>query len=172
MVLLRHDRHSLRGWAQRLGEVFNTEERLERLYAVTSGWPWLVDGAHRLHAELGDADRVLSKLAGMLTDLSEARAFVEATGVQSDAALAAGYRALDKQFQGSTADTEDVVTAIDLRDQWGRRRRGSTVGLRLPRRHAGVRPGGSRTAAPGTAAPRVPVDRRVITSADSRRSTP
>ncbi|GAA4542001.1 hypothetical protein [Streptomyces collinus] len=47
----------------------------------------------------------------MLTDLSEARAFVEATGVQSDAALAAGYRALDKQFQGSTADTEDVVTA-------------------------------------------------------------
>lgn len=48
----------------------------------------------------------------MLTDLSEARAFVEATGVQSDAALAAGYRALDKQFQDSTADTEDVVTAI------------------------------------------------------------
>ncbi|MEU2745868.1 hypothetical protein ABZ613_06160 [Streptomyces collinus] len=112
VVLRRHDRHSLRGWAQRLGEVFNTEERLERLYAVTSGWPWLVDRAHRLHAELGDTDRVLSKLAGMLTDLSEARAFVEATGVHSDAALAAGYRALDKQFQGSTADTEDVVTAI------------------------------------------------------------
>ncbi|MFF8393106.1 hypothetical protein [Streptomyces sp. NPDC016172] len=112
VVLRRHDRHSLRGWAQRLGEVFNTEERLERLYAVTSGWPWLVDRAHRLHAEIGDTDRVLSKLAGMLTDLSEARAFVEATGVQSDAALAAGYQALDKQFQGSPADTEDVVTAI------------------------------------------------------------
>ncbi|MEV7061217.1 hypothetical protein AB0N97_00175 [Streptomyces collinus] len=150
--------------------MFNTEERLERLYAVTSGWPWLVDRAHRLHAGLGDADRVLCKLAGMLTDLSEARAFVEATGVQSDAALAAGYRALDKQFQGSTADTEDVVTAIALRDQWGRR--GSTVGLRLPRRHAGVRPGGRRTAAPGTAAPKVPVDRGVITPADVRRSTP
>ncbi|MGA5201120.1 hypothetical protein [Streptomyces variegatus] len=112
VVLRRHDRHSLRGWAQRLGEVFNTEERLERLYAVTSGWPWLVDRAHRLHAEIGDTDRVLSKLADMLTDLSEARAFVEATGVQSDAALASGYQAVDKQFQGSTADTEDVVTAI------------------------------------------------------------
>ncbi|MFD5656531.1 hypothetical protein [Streptomyces hirsutus] len=112
VVLRRHDRHSLRGWAQRLGEVFHTEERLERLYAVTSGWPWLVDRVHRLHTDTGDTDQVLRSMAGLVTDRAAARAFAEATGVHSDPALTAGYRAVEKQFQGAPADVEDVVTAI------------------------------------------------------------
>ncbi|MGW2748223.1 hypothetical protein [Streptomyces sp. NPDC001450] len=112
VVLRRHDRHSLRGWAQRLGEAFNTEERLERLHDLTRGWPWLVDRAHRLHVELRDADKVLGRLAGLLTDRSEARAFVEATSVRTNPALAAGYQAVDKQVMGDPADAEDVVTAI------------------------------------------------------------
>ncbi|CAM5673952.1 hypothetical protein SHIRM173S_12233 [Streptomyces hirsutus] len=112
VVLRRRDRHSLRGWAQRLGEVFHTEERLERLYAVTSGWPWLVDRVHRLHTDNVDADQALRSMAGLVTDRTAARAFAEATGVHSDTALTAGYRAVEKQFQGDPADAEDVVTAI------------------------------------------------------------
>ncbi|KOG52546.1 NUP-1 protein [Streptomyces griseoflavus] len=111
VVLRRHDRSSLRGWAQQV-EVFNTDERLDRLYALTSGWPLLVDRAHQLHGELGDPDEVLGRLAVMLTDPSAARAFVEATGVYADPQLAAGYRAIDAELHGDLVDTEAMVTAI------------------------------------------------------------
>ncbi|MGW0838735.1 hypothetical protein ACWD26_00965 [Streptomyces sp. NPDC002787] len=48
VVLHRHDRRTLRVWAQRV-EMFHTEDRLDRLYGLTGGWPLLVDRAHRLH---------------------------------------------------------------------------------------------------------------------------
>ncbi|MEU9498468.1 hypothetical protein [Streptomyces sp. NPDC048196] len=111
VVLRRHDRRSLRGWAQR-AEVFTTDERLERLHALTGGWPLLVDRAHRLHVELGDPDEVLRRLADMLADRSAVRAFLEATGVYADPALAAGYRSVAAEFGGDQVDTEAVVTAI------------------------------------------------------------
>ncbi|MFJ9338719.1 hypothetical protein ACIRP0_05440 [Streptomyces sp. NPDC101733] len=111
VVLRRHDRRSLRGWAQRV-EMFHTEDRLDRLHEMTSGWPSLVGRAHRLHHELGDAEDVLRHLAGMRTDRVEARAFVEATGVYADPLLATGYRALDEEFKESWFDLESAVTAV------------------------------------------------------------
>ncbi|WP_329172525.1 hypothetical protein OG754_10910 [Streptomyces decoyicus] len=111
VVLRRHDRRSLRGWAQR-AEVFNVDERLDRLYALTSGWPLLVDRAHQLHGELGDPDEVLRRLADMLTDRSAARAFLDATGVYAHPTLAVGYRSVAAEFSGDLVDTEAVVTAI------------------------------------------------------------
>ncbi|GAA2266616.1 hypothetical protein GCM10010232_68750 [Streptomyces amakusaensis] len=114
VVLRRHDRRGLRGWAQR-AEMFNTDERLDRLYALTGGWPLLVDRAHRLHGELGDPDEVLRHLAELLTDRSAARAFLDATGVHADPELAAGYRAIAAEFGGDLVDTEAVVTAIAYR---------------------------------------------------------
>ncbi|MER0483329.1 hypothetical protein ABR737_34190 [Streptomyces sp. Edi2] len=111
VVLRRHDRRSLRGCAQR-AEAFNMDERLDRLYALTSGWPLLVDRAHQLHGELGDPDEVLRRLADMLTDRSAAHAFVDATGVLADPTLAAGYRSVAAEFGGDLVDTEAIVTAI------------------------------------------------------------
>ncbi|MFE2696342.1 hypothetical protein [Streptomyces mirabilis] len=111
VVLRRHDQRSLRNWAQQR-EAFNTEERLERLHALTGGWPWLVDRAHRLHGELGDPDEVLRRLAGMLTDRSTIRAFVEATGVYAHPTLAAGYQAVAGEFQSGLAEADEIVTAI------------------------------------------------------------
>ncbi|MFI5523489.1 hypothetical protein [Streptomyces platensis] len=111
VVLRRHDRRSLRGWAQRI-EVFNTDERLDRLYTLTGGWPLLVDRAHQLYGELGDPEEVLRRLAGMRTDRSAARAFVEATGMYAEPMLAAGYRSIVEAFEGDPADRESVVTAI------------------------------------------------------------
>ncbi|MFJ9928517.1 hypothetical protein ACIRU5_21120 [Streptomyces misionensis] len=111
VVLRRHDRRSLRGWAQRV-EMFHTEDRLDRLHELTSGWPLLVGRAHRLHRELSDPEEVLRRLAGLRTDRSEARAFTEATGVYAHPLLAAGYRSLDEAFGQDSFDLESAVTAV------------------------------------------------------------
>ncbi|MFF8594362.1 hypothetical protein ACF061_23505 [Streptomyces sp. NPDC015220] len=114
VVLRRHDRRSLRGWAQRVNR-FHTEDRLDRLQELTGGWPLLVGRAQRLHDELGDPDEVLHHLAGLRTDRSEAHAFAEATGVYTDPLLVTGYRALDDGFKDGPFDLEGAVTAVALR---------------------------------------------------------
>ncbi|UXX98119.1 hypothetical protein N7U49_48390 (plasmid) [Streptomyces sp. AD2-2] len=114
MVLRRHDRRSLRGWAQRVN-MFHTEDRLDRLHELTGGWPLLVGRAHRLHDELGDPDEVLRSLASLRADRAEARAFAEATGVYAAPLLAAGYRALDDEFKDGPFDLEGAVTAVALK---------------------------------------------------------
>ncbi|ELS57075.1 hypothetical protein [Streptomyces viridochromogenes] len=114
VVLRRHDRRSLRGWAQRVN-MFHTEDRLDRLHELTGGWPLLVDRAHRLHDELDDPDEVLRNLVGLRADRGEARAFAEATGVYADPLLATGYRALDNEFKDGSFDLEGAVTAVALK---------------------------------------------------------
>lgn len=114
VVLRRHDRRSLRGWAQRVN-MFHTEDHLDRLHELTGGWPLLVVRAHRLHDELGDSDEVFRRLAGLRSDPSEARAFAEATGVYAAPLLTAGYRALDDEFKDDQFDLEGAVTAVALK---------------------------------------------------------
>ncbi|MFI2030140.1 hypothetical protein [Streptomyces buecherae] len=114
VVLRRHDRRSLRGWTQRVN-MFHTEDRLDRLYELTGGWPILVGRAHHLHGELGDPEEVLRRLAGLRVNRAEARAFVEATGVYADPVLATGYRALDEEFEDGLFDVEGAVTAVALK---------------------------------------------------------
>lgn len=111
VVLRRHDRRSLRDWAQRQ-DAFNTDDRLDRLYALTGGWPCLVDRAHRLYDELQDADAVSRRLADLVADRLWAREFVGETGLRADRALAAGYRALVAEFGDGPADTEAVLTTL------------------------------------------------------------
>ncbi|MFD9219632.1 hypothetical protein ACFWDI_06300 [Streptomyces sp. NPDC060064] len=111
VMLRRHDRRSLRGWAQRVN-MFHTDDRLDRLYGLTSGWPLLVDRAHRLHRELGDPDEVLRRMAGLLTGGAEARGFAEGTGVFADPLLATGYQALDAEFKDGSFDIDSAVTAV------------------------------------------------------------
>ncbi|MFD0271965.1 hypothetical protein ACFVGY_36165 [Streptomyces sp. NPDC127106] len=114
VVLRRHDRRSLRGWAQRVEE-FHTEDRLDRLHELTGGWPILVDRAHHLHGELSDPDAALHRLASLRGDRVAARSFVEATGAFADPLLATGYRALDEAFKETLFDLESAVTAVALR---------------------------------------------------------
>ncbi|MEU3903845.1 hypothetical protein AB0F20_08490 [Streptomyces goshikiensis] len=114
VVLRRHDRGSLRGWAQRV-EKFHTEDLLDRLHELTGGWPVLVDRAHRLHGELSDPDAALHRLAGLRRDRAAARSFVEATGVFADPLIATGYRALDEEFKETLFDLESAVAAVALR---------------------------------------------------------
>ncbi|WP_327190766.1 hypothetical protein [Streptomyces xinghaiensis] len=114
VVLRRHDRRSLRGWAQRV-DMFQREDRLDRLYELTGGWPRLVGDAHRLHRELGGPEEALRRLAGLRTDLARAHAFVRDTGLYADPLLATGYRALAEEYKGGSFDRESALTAVAVR---------------------------------------------------------
>lgn len=114
VVLRRHDRRSLRSWAQRV-DMFHTEDRLDLLHELTGGWPSLVGQAHRLHSELRDADEALRRMTGLLMSPAETRAFAESTGVYEDPLLIAGYRALDEEFEDRSFDLESAVTAVALK---------------------------------------------------------
>ncbi|MFJ6722363.1 hypothetical protein [Streptomyces sp. NPDC091259] len=114
VVLRRHDRRSLSGWAELVQE-FHTEDHLDRLHELTGGWPILVDRAHRLHGELDDPDAALHRLAGLRGDRPGARAFAEATGVFADPLLATGYQALAEAFADTAFDLESAVTAVAIR---------------------------------------------------------
>ncbi|WP_335971112.1 hypothetical protein [Streptomyces sp. CA2R106] len=114
VVLRRHDRRSLRGWAQRVN-MFQTEDRLDRLHELTGGWPLLVGRAHGLHVELGDADEVLRRLAGMRMNTAEARAFAESTGLYTDQQVLVGYRAIEDEFEDRLFDVDSAITAVALK---------------------------------------------------------
>jgi hypothetical protein len=116
VVLRRHDRRSLRGWAQRV-EMFQREDRLDRLFELTGGWPKLVGDAHRLHRELEDPDESLRRLADLRTDRARAHAFARDTGLYTNPLLAAGYRALAEEYRDGSFDWESALTAVAVRGE-------------------------------------------------------
>ncbi|MFD9427284.1 MULTISPECIES: hypothetical protein [unclassified Streptomyces] len=116
VVLRRHDRRSLRGWAQRV-EMFQREDRLDRLHELTGGWPQFVASAHRLHLELDDPDEALRRLADLRTDRVRARTFVKDTGLYADTLLAGGYRALAEEYKDGWFDWESALTAVAVRGE-------------------------------------------------------
>ncbi|MEO3765384.1 hypothetical protein [Streptomyces sp. B5E4] len=113
VVLRRYDRRSLQDWAQRT-ELFTTNGRLDRLYELTGGWPYLVERAYNLHRELDGAEDALQKMAELTADRSAARDFAQATGVFADPKLLTGYRAVGKEFGEGSADADDIIMAIAL----------------------------------------------------------
>ncbi|MEV4904016.1 hypothetical protein ACF06I_22350 [Streptomyces albidoflavus] len=58
---------------------------------------------------------MLRRLADLLGDRAQARAFAEATGVYEDQLLAAGYRALTDEFKDGLFGLEGAVTAGALK---------------------------------------------------------
>ncbi|WP_432094741.1 hypothetical protein [Streptomyces sp. bgisy100] len=116
VVLRRHDRRSLRGWAQRV-DMFQREDRLNRLHELTGGWPRLVGDAHRLHRELDDPDEALRRLADLRTDRARAHAFAKDTGLYADPLLATGYRALAEEYKDGSFDWESALTAVAVQGE-------------------------------------------------------
>ncbi|MEU8686300.1 hypothetical protein [Streptomyces sp. NPDC048611] len=116
VVLRRHDRRSLRGWAQRV-ELFQSEDRLNRLHELTGGWPGLVGDAHRLHLELDDPDEALRRLADLRTDRARASAFAKDTGLCADPLLATGYQILAEEYKEGSFDWESALTAVAVKGE-------------------------------------------------------
>ncbi|EFL35430.1 conserved hypothetical protein [Streptomyces viridochromogenes DSM 40736] len=116
VVLRRHDHRSLRGWAQRV-DMFQREDRLDRLHELTGGWPRLVGDAHRLHRELDDPDEALRRMADLRTDRARAHAFARDTGLYADPLLATGYRALTEEYKDGWFDWESALTAVAVKSE-------------------------------------------------------
>ncbi|MET7802529.1 hypothetical protein [Streptomyces decoyicus] len=81
--LRRHDARSLRDWALARG-LFETDQRLHRLAALSGGWPLLLEKVVALHAGHHDQDRALRELAAWLAEKDAAEEFVEAVGLGED----------------------------------------------------------------------------------------
>ncbi|WP_407565993.1 hypothetical protein [Streptomyces sp. 184] len=113
VVLRRYDHRSLQDWAQRT-ELFYTNGRLDRLYELTGGWPYLVERAYKLHRELDGAEEALQKMAELTTDRSAAREFVQATGISANSKLLTGYWAVAEEFGDGAADADDIIMVIAL----------------------------------------------------------
>ncbi|MGW0556530.1 hypothetical protein ACWDZ6_20365 [Streptomyces sp. NPDC002926] len=113
VVLRRYDRRGLKSWAQR-GDLFDTEERLTRLLDVTGGWPMLLDRAVELRDECQNQDQALRRLSEELQQKRFAAGLVEAVGLTADPLVAAGYRAIVREFGTEWADEGDVLAAIEL----------------------------------------------------------
>ncbi|MFB6532833.1 hypothetical protein ACFCY8_00365 [Streptomyces noursei] len=116
VVLRRHDRRSLRGWAQRV-DMFQREDRLNRLHELTGGWPGLVGEAHRLHLALDDPDEALRRLADLRTDRARAHAFAKDTGLYAAPLLATGYRALAEEYKDGSFDWDGALTAVAVKGE-------------------------------------------------------
>ncbi|WP_330479238.1 hypothetical protein OG301_33915 [Streptomyces platensis] len=81
--LRRHDARSLRDWALARG-LFETDQRLHRLAALSGGWPLLLEKVVDLHAGHHDQDRALRELDAWLAEKDGAEEFVEAVGLGED----------------------------------------------------------------------------------------
>ncbi|WP_406002413.1 hypothetical protein [Streptomyces sp. NBC_00829] len=113
VVLRRYDRGGIKSWAQR-GDLFDTDERLTRLLDVTGGWPMLLDRAVELRDECQNQDQALRRLSEELQQKRFAAGLVAAVGLTVDPLVAAGYRAIVKEFGTDWADEGDVLAAIEL----------------------------------------------------------
>ncbi|KRV49025.1 hypothetical protein AQ490_22195 [Wenjunlia vitaminophila] len=110
VALRRHDRRSLRSWAQR-SETFHTDDRLNRLVEVTGGWPMLLDRALDLYAEQGNQDEALHLLAAELQQKELSVELVTASGLAIDPVVVATYQALDAE-RATGWESEDYLLTV------------------------------------------------------------
>ncbi|MFF7701891.1 hypothetical protein [Streptomyces lydicus] len=118
--LRRHDARSLRDWALARG-LFETDQRLHRLAALSGGWPLLLKKVVELHAGHHDQDRALRELDAWLAEKDGAEEFVEAAGLSEDTDQRAACLAIAHEWNGAWEGDIYVRAAAE------------TVGLAPPR---------------------------------------
>ncbi|MET8514266.1 hypothetical protein [Streptomyces sp. NPDC005077] len=115
VVLRRYDPRSLKDWTQR-HRLCETDERLNRLIAITGGWPFLLERARTLHQRYRDQDRALSELAQWLGQKSGAEEFVEAVGLLDNDKARTGYFAIVRTLDTGWNRKQDCRAAVVLAD--------------------------------------------------------
>ncbi|MFE5513702.1 hypothetical protein ACFQ9J_24510 [Streptomyces sp. NPDC056529] len=119
VVLRRYDRRGLRDWTQQ-HSVYETEERLTRLAAITGGWPILLDKVLDLRAPHRDQDSALEELEKWLARKENAQDFVDATGLAptvvdgEDGLVRQGYEAVVGELGIGWNPEADCTTAAEL----------------------------------------------------------
>ncbi|BCK66806.1 hypothetical protein Srufu_007590 [Streptomyces libani subsp. rufus] len=110
--LRRHDARSLRDWALARG-LFETDERLHRLAALSGGWPLLLEKVVDLHAGHHDQDRALRELDAWLAEKAGAEEFVEAVGLGEDTDQRAACLAIAHEWKDAWEDDTYVRAAAE-----------------------------------------------------------
>lgn len=110
--LRRHDKHSLKSWAQ-YSSLFVSEEHLARLLSVTGGWPILLDRAV-FYATSDGESQALRRLHDDLKGKDLALDLVDAVGVTADPLVASGLRAVVEEFGDDWTREGDALTAMEL----------------------------------------------------------
>lgn len=119
VVLRRYDQRGLRDWTQQ-HSVYETEERLTRLAAITGGWPILLDKALALRASHRDQDSALEELEKWLARKENALDFVDAAGLAptvvngEDDLVRQGYEAIVGELGTGWNLEADCTTAAEL----------------------------------------------------------
>ncbi|MFE9045989.1 hypothetical protein ACFYOG_34500 [Streptomyces sp. NPDC007818] len=119
VVLRRYDRRGLRDWTQQ-HNVYETEERLTRLAAVTGGWPILLDKVLELRHAHQDQDSALEKLEKWLTTKENVQEFIDAVGLEPTA-TAGEHELIRRCYEAVVGELgvgwnleADCVTAAEL----------------------------------------------------------
>lgn len=110
VVLRRASSRSLRTWSQH--SLFDAEDKVSRAWEATGGWPVLLDRLVRLHEDW--QEEAPRRLSDELQRKQQAREMVAATGLTSDARIAAGYKAIVEEIGTDWCEEEVLLTAIGL----------------------------------------------------------
>ncbi|MGA5063711.1 hypothetical protein ACPB9E_07980 [Streptomyces exfoliatus] len=119
VVLRRYDRWGLRDWTQQ-HSVYETEERLTRLAAITGGWLILLDKVLDLRASHRDQDNALEELEKWLARKENAQDFVDAAGLaptavdREDDLVRQGYEPVVGELGTGWNLEADCTTAAEL----------------------------------------------------------
>ncbi|MFF9504915.1 hypothetical protein [Streptomyces sp. NPDC014656] len=119
VVLRRYDKRGLRDWTQQ-HNVYETEERLTRLAAITGGWPILLDKVLELRDPNQDQDGALQELEKWLARKESAQELVNAVGLATTAVagdddlVRRGYEAVVGELGTGWNPEADCTTAAEL----------------------------------------------------------
>ncbi|RCG32719.1 hypothetical protein DQ384_04370 [Sphaerisporangium album] len=113
VTLRRHDRRTLKVWSVETGRFGNEHDR-DRLLAVTSGWPYLVEKAFTQCTDTESEDEALRRLSAELDSPQGLADLVELVGLTADESLAAVFTELRTLMEAEGLPFGDLVTAAGL----------------------------------------------------------
>lgn len=114
VALRRYDRRSLRVWSINR-QHFQNEERQQRLWQLTGGWPMLVEQAAKL-AERDGAQELaaLGELAAYVNGRAGHAELLEAVGIYDDPDLARAYASVVALVDDQHVSLADLHVAADM----------------------------------------------------------
>lgn len=114
VTLHRYNWHTLRVWAldSDTGQ-FLADDRRERLFEVTGGWPYLVDKAAELAVRISSEERVLRTLEEQLSSDGGPREHLSAVGLLAHPDIWKAYHAIASFAGTAEMPYADLIETID-----------------------------------------------------------
>ena len=114
VALRRYDQRTLRVWSINR-QHFQHEERFERLWQLTRGWPLLVERAAQLaNAESGAESVALEELAAYVDSPAGRADLLDAVGLNADPQLMQAYGSIVALVDDQHVSRADLQAAVDM----------------------------------------------------------